>query len=102
MRKLGSAASQRIAAVSRWLTSQVGSQGARLMVQQLSAFPVAGMVEMFETLARNASSQGGTGPQSQSRHYEEASPRMPEGLSYSQKRAWQDQVNAQRGGSGRG
>lgn len=104
MKALGSAASQRIDAVSRWLTSQVGTRGAALMVAQLRNFPVAGMVEMFETLARSASGQGSASYSQSGRSEADDGGRIPgyDQMSFSEKRAAQDAMAARRGGSGRG
>jgi hypothetical protein len=95
MQKLGSAAGNRIAAVEVWLKSQVGSR-ADLIVSQLKNFPVAGMVEMFEQLARNASNQGGADYSQSGRQQEEPSGKIPgyENMSFAQKRAAQDAAAA--------
>lgn len=96
MKKLGSAGVNRIGAVEVWLKSQVGAK-ANLIIAQLKNFPVAGMVEMFEQLAKNASSQGGAdmpgGPRER--------PPAPDGkipgfdqMSFAQKRAAQDAAAA--------
>jgi hypothetical protein len=99
MQKLGSAGANRIAAVETWLKSQVGAK-ANLIVAQLKNFPVAGMVEMFEQLARNASNQGGADYSQSGRHQEEPSGKIPgyENMSFMQKRAAQDAA----AGRGRG
>jgi hypothetical protein len=76
MTKLGSAAANRIGAVEVWLKSQVGAK-ANLIVAQLKNFPVAGMVEMFEQLARNASSQGGADFSQSGRHQEDNTGKIP-------------------------
>jgi len=102
MQKLGSAGQNRIAAVEQWLKSQVGSR-ADIIVAQLKNFPVAGMVEMFEQLARNSSSQGGADYSQSGRQHEEPSGKIPgfENMSFAQKRAAQDQLNARMRGGGR-
>jgi hypothetical protein len=101
MQKLESAGANRISAVETWLKSQVGAR-ANLIVAQLKNFPVAGMVEMFEHLARNASSQGGADYSQSGRQQEDNTGKIQnyENLSYAQKRAAQDQLNARmRGGA---
>jgi hypothetical protein len=95
MQKLGSAANNRIAAVEVWLKSQVGSR-ADLIVSQLKNFPVAGMVEMFEQLARNSSSQGGADYSQSGRQQEDNTGKIPnyENMNFAQKRAAQDAAAA--------
>jgi hypothetical protein len=102
MTKLGSAAGQRIAAVETWLKSQVGAK-ANLIVAQLKNFPVAGMVEMFEQLARNASNQGGADYSQSGRQQEEPSGKIPgyDKMSFAEKRAAQDALAARQQGRGR-
>jgi hypothetical protein len=56
--KLGSAAENRINSVETWLKARVGNK-ADLIVSQMRAYPVAAMVETFETLMRDFSNQGG-------------------------------------------
>ncbi|MGH6672355.1 MAG: hypothetical protein ACRECV_10340 [Xanthobacteraceae bacterium] len=89
--KLGSAAGNRIAAVETWLKSQVGAR-ANLIVNQLKNFPVAGMVEMFEDLARNSSNQGSASYSQSGRQQEENQGKISgyEGMTFAQKRAAQD------------
>ncbi len=91
MQKLGSAANNRIQAVEVWLKSQVGAR-ADLIVAQMKNFPVAGMVEMFEQLARNASNQGGVDFTQSARQQQENTGKIEgyENMSYAQKRAAQD------------
>lgn len=95
MQKLGSAGPNRIAAVEMWLKSQVGGK-ANLIVAQLKNFPVAGMVEMFEQLARNASNQGGADYSQSGRQQEDNTGKIPgyENMSFAQKRAAQDAAAA--------
>jgi hypothetical protein len=102
MQKLGSAGPNRIAAIEVWLKSQVGAK-ANIIVAQLKNFPVAGMVEMFEQLARNASNQGGAEYSQSGRQQEEPSGKIPgyENMSFAQKRAAQDALAARSQGRGR-
>jgi hypothetical protein len=102
MQKLGSAGVNRIAAVEVWLKSQVGAK-ANLIVAQLKNYPVAGMVEMFEQLAKNASSQGGAVySQSGRQQQEDNTGKIPgyENMNFAQKRAAQD-AQAAKGRGGR-
>lgn len=98
MAKLGAAAGNRIAAIETWLKSQVGAK-ATLIVNQMKAFPVAGMVEMFEELARNASHQGSAAYSQSGRTQEDSTGRIAnyDKLSFSEKRAAQDALNARLG-----
>jgi hypothetical protein len=100
--KLGSAAQGRIDAIDTWLKACVGQKGA-LMAAQLRNFPVAGMVEMFEGLMRRDSGQGGADYSQSGRHQEEPSGKIPgyENMSFAQKRASQDALNARMRGGGR-
>ena len=96
MQKLGSAGQNRISAVETWLKSQVGAK-ANVIVSQLKNFPVAGMVEMFEQLARNASNQGGADySQSGRQQQQNEAGKIPgyENMNFAQKRAAQDAAAA--------
>jgi len=100
MTKLGAAAQNRIGAVETWLKSQVGAK-ANLIVAQLKNYPVAGMVEMFEQLARNASHQGGADYSQSGRQQQDTTGKIPgyDGMSFAQRRAAQDALaTRQRGG----
>jgi len=101
MQKLGSAGQNRISAVETWLKSQVGAK-ANIIVAQLKNFPVAGMVEMFEQLARNASNQGGADFTQSGRQQQDNSGKIPgyENMSFAQKRAAQDAAAARQQGRG--
>jgi hypothetical protein len=98
--RLGSAAPQRIDAISRWLQANAGADAA-IMVRQIQQFPVSSIVTMFEKIIHNASSQGGTHPNFEGGRSQPDNTGKIEGyekMTYAQRRAAQDSMNARRGG----
>jgi hypothetical protein len=97
--KLGSAATQRIDGIARWLQAYAGADAA-VMINQLRQYPVSSMVSMWERVIRTFSDQGGATAPSGGRAEPDMSGRIPgyENMSYSQRRAAQDQIKARRGG----
>lgn len=102
--KLGSAATQRIDALETWLKARVGDKS-KLLVAQMRNFPVAAMVETFETLMKQFSDQNGAQFDQRGRSEQQApSGKIAgyENMTFAQKRIAQinQQFGAKRGQSG--
>lgn len=100
--KLGSAASQRIDQIDTWLRARVGPEGS-LIVAQMRQYPVAQMISMFEKIIHQFSGQGGADYTQSGRQQEDNTGKIAnyENLSFAQKRAAQDALNARGRGGGR-
>jgi len=90
MAKLGATADTRIENVATWLTARAGDKAAH-SIATLKAYPVAAHVEMFESLMRSFSSQGGAAVTQGGREGQEDAGKIPgyENMSFVQKRAAQ-------------
>lgn len=98
MSKLGSAAQNRIEAVSTWLKGRVGTK-ADVLVNQLAKFPHAGLVESLEEIIRQFSHQGGAQFDQRGRQQQEETGKIPgyENMSFKERRVAQMQQANGRG-----
>jgi len=96
--KLGTTGPQRIDAIETWLKAKVGDKAA-IAISTLKSFPVAANVEMFESIIRAFSSQGGTTFDQRHREGGDDKGAIPgyEKMSFAQRRA--AQMNQQYGGA---
>lgn len=102
--KLGSAAQNRIEAISTWLKSRAGSD-AEVLVNQMARFPHAGMIRAFEKIIQQFSGQGGAQFDQRGRTVEETNPgRIAnyENMSFKERRVAQMEQAMRGGGQGRG
>lgn len=92
IQKLGTAASARINGLETWLKARVGSD-ADVLVNQMRAFPHAGMVRAFEKIVASFSNQGAVDFSQSGRVQEEAKGRIPgfENMDFKQQRVAQMQ-----------
>jgi hypothetical protein len=99
LQKLGATADQRIGNVETWLSGRVGDKAAPL-VAQLKAFPHAGMVEAFESIIQQFSSQGGAQFDQRHRANEQNEGKIPgyENMDFKARRMAQMQQKAAGGG----
>jgi hypothetical protein len=94
MEKLGAAGPQRIDAIERWVRAKVGPK-ADVLMKTVRQYPVAAVVETFEKIIHEFSSQGGVS--FDQRHREQPDQgKIPgyEGMTFLQRRAAQEQLNS--------
>jgi hypothetical protein len=94
MEKLGAAGPQRIDAIDRWVRAKVGPQ-ADVLMKTVRQYPVAAVVETFERIIHEFSSQGGVSFDQRHREHQDQS-KIPgyEGMTFLQRRAAQEQLNS--------
>lgn len=100
LQKLGATAEQRIGNVETWLKGRVGDKAAPI-ISQLKAFPHAGMVEAFESIVQQFSSQGGAQFDQRGRINEQNEGKIPgyENMDFKQRRI--AQMGQKQAGAGR-